>query len=150
MRVQASGISVDLPQGWEGEVGRGGALAPQGVSRRPNVAHFANFPLPAQRADFGAEAVEQMRAGDVFITLFEYGPESVGTALFSSEGIPGVTPRDFDRNTLQRPLPGQSGLQRFFTINGRPFCLYVVVGSHIDRADAVGQINQLLDSMVIE
>lgn len=150
MRVQASGVSVDLPSGWEGEIRRGGDLAPQGLSLRPTVAHFANFPLPTARADFGADVVEEMRAGDAFVTLFEYGPESAGTALFAQEGIPRLTPRDFDRNTLQRPLPGQSGLQRFFTVNGRPFCLYVVVGSHIDRADAVGPINQLLDSLVIE
>ena len=35
----------------------------------------------------------------------------------------------FDRNSLQRAVPGQSGLQQFFTHRGRAFCLYVVLGS---------------------
>jgi len=147
MRLQGSGLSVDLPTGWEGEIGGGGELAPQGGSRRPTVAHLANFPLPATRADFGAEAVATMRAGDVFIALFEYGPESVGKPLFAAQGVPRVRAADFDRNALQHGRPGQSGLQRFCTVNGRAFSLYVVVGNHIDRADVIDEINQVLDSV---
>ena len=147
MRLEASGLSVDLPAGWEGEIGRGGELTTQGLSRRPTVAHFANFPLPAVRADFGAEAVATMKSGDVFIALFEYGPESAGKPLFAAQGVPRIQASDFDRNALQSGLPGQSGLQRFFTVGGRPFCLYVVVGNHIDRADAVAEVNQVLDSL---
>jgi hypothetical protein len=149
MRLQGAGLRVELPPGWGGEIGRGGELAPQGISRRPTVAHFANFPLPAERADFGAEAVASMRSGDAFVALFEYGPESAGQPLFAAAGVPRIQTRDFDRNALQHGQPGQSGLQRFFTVNGRPFCLYVVVGSHIDRADVVAEINQLLDSVAL-
>ncbi|MFP3916151.1 MAG: hypothetical protein ACLFWM_14830 [Actinomycetota bacterium] len=149
MRLEAAGMAVDLPPGWEGEVARGGDISPQGVSRRPRVAHFSNFPLPAERADFGAEAVVVMRPGDVFVALFEYGPESADRPLFSTRGIPLIHPRDFDRNALQHGLPGQSGLQRFFNIDGRPFCLYVVVGSHIDRADVVDEVNLLLASVTL-
>ncbi|HEX2154973.1 MAG TPA: hypothetical protein VHL52_13480 [Acidimicrobiia bacterium] len=149
MRLEAAGVTVELPVGWEGEIGGGGGLAPQGVSRRPTVAHFANFPLPAVRADFGAEAVASMQAGDVFVVLFQYGAESAGKALFATEGVPRVQARDFDRNSLQHGQPGQSALQRFFTVKGRPFCLYVVVGSHIDRADMVEEVNRLLDSVTV-
>ncbi|MFO7294082.1 MAG: hypothetical protein FWJ92_13780 [Actinomycetes bacterium] len=151
MRLQGGGLSVELPGGWEGEVLGGGELTTQaeGLAERRVVAHFANFPLPAERADFGAGAVELMRPGDAFVVLFEYGPEAVGQPLFASEGIPRITARDFDRNALQHGIPGQSGLQRFFTVNGRAFCLYVVVGSHIDRADVIPQINQVLESVVV-
>jgi hypothetical protein len=148
-RLQGAGITVELPAGWEGELGGGGELTPQGVSRRPTVAHFANFPLPAVRADFGAEAVAKMGAGDVFMVLFEYGAESAGKPLFATEGVPRIHARDFDRNTLQHGQPGQSGLQRFFTVGGRPFCLYVVVGSHIDRADVVEKVNIVLESVAV-
>ena len=149
MRLQAAGLTVELPSGWEGEVQGGGELATQSLSDRRTVAHFANFPLPAERADFGAGAVEQMRPGDAFVVLFEHGPESVGQPLFAAVGFPRITARDFDRNALQHGIPGQSGLQRFFTVNGRAFCLYVVVGSHIDRADVIPQINQLLESVAV-
>lgn len=147
MRIEGAGMAVDLPAGWEGEIGNGAALASSPEVRRATVSHFANFPLPAQRADFGAGAVDAMGPGDVFVALFEYGPESAGKALFDFEGMPSIGPRDFDRNALQHGIPGQSGLQRFFTVGGRPFCLYVVVGSHLDRADVVPQVNALLASI---
>lgn len=151
-RLEGSGLTVELPSGWDGQIGRAGQAAVQGAApggRIPTVAHFANFPLPAERADFGAEAVAAMRAGDVFVVLFEYGPGAAGTALFAAEGLPRLRAGDFDRNALQHGLPGQSGMQRFFTVARRPFCLYVVVGSHIDRADLVGEINQLLASLTL-
>ena len=71
-----------------------------------------------------------MRSPDVFVVLFEYGPESLGTPLFAAQGVPARRRADmFGSKRLQRPLPGQLGCQRFFTANGRPFCLYVVAGS---------------------
>ena len=149
MRLSGAGLTVELPAGWEGEIGNGVALAAAPEVRRATVSHFANFPLPAERADFGAGAVDVMGPGDIFVALFEYGPESAGKALFAGQGMPRIAPRDFDRNALQHGLPGQSGLQRFFTLAGRPFCLYVVAGSHLDRADVVPQVNALLDSLQV-
>jgi hypothetical protein len=46
-------------------------------------------------------------------------------------------------------MPGQSGLQRFFTHNGRAFCLYVVLGSHVDRADILPNVNAVLETLEI-
>jgi hypothetical protein len=107
--------------------------------------------LPAERGSFGSGAVELMGAGDAFITLFEYGPESADTELFAAQGIPRqILAREFDRNALQRSLPGQSGLQRFFTHKGRAFCLYVVLGSHLDRADLIPRVNAVLDTLDID
>lgn len=152
MRMTGSGLSVELPTGWEGAIGRTGGVAPQGTDasmiQPPTVAHMANFPLPQVRADFGAEVVETMRIGDVFVVLFEY-PGSAANALFASEGVPLVTARDFDPDTLQHRLPGQSGMQRFFHVGKRAFCLYVVVGSHLDRADVMADLNGVLGSLEI-
>ena len=64
MRIEGAGMAVDLPAGWEGEIGNGAALASSPEVRRATVSHFANFPLPAQRADFGAGAVDAMAPGD--------------------------------------------------------------------------------------
>ncbi|MEX0699420.1 MAG: hypothetical protein WD354_06765 [Acidimicrobiia bacterium] len=87
---------------------------------------------------------------DVFITLFEYGPESANTPLFSTPGIPqDLETQDFDRHALQHAVRGQSGLQRFFTHRDRAFCLYVVLGSHIDRADLVPSVNAVLRTLAI-
>jgi hypothetical protein len=148
MTVLASeGISVDLPSGWEGVIGRTTEL--EDGSIRNVVAHFASFPLPARRGDFGGGAVDFMTAQDAFVVLFEYGREAAGTALFAAEGLPAIESGHFDRTVLQRPMPLQSGVQRFFTAAGRAFCLYVVVGSHVDRAEVLPAIRQLLATLSI-
>lgn len=149
-RLNTDGIRVDIPEGWEGSIDRGGFLQLASDAKGPNVAHLASFPLPPTRGSFGSGATELMNTQDIFIALFEYGSESVGTPLFAHEGMPrSLEPSDFSRDALQRALPGQSGVQRFFTEAGRAFCLYVVLGSHIDRADLVPIVNEVLASVVI-
>ena len=146
--LSAEGISVELPPGWEGVIGPESTRDDGSV--RNVVAHFASFPLPIRRGDFGGGAVDLMGPTDAFITLFDYGRPSAGTALFASEGPPALLDAGhFDRSFLQKPLPLQSGVQRFFTAGGRAMCLYVVVGSHIDRADVLPAINEFLSSLTI-
>lgn len=149
-RLDRAGIGVEVPIGWEGSISGGDFQLLADGARQPTVMHLASFPLPVERGSFGSGAVELMGNQDVFMALFEYGPDSVGTALFAPEGIPrNLQARQFDRNALQRALPGQSGLQQFFTHRGRAFCLYVVVGSHVDRHDVLPQVNEILDTLVI-
>jgi hypothetical protein len=143
-------VSIDVPEAWEGSISGGDFQLEADGAQEPTVMHVASFPMPAERGSFGTGAVELMRSGDVFMTLFEYGPDSVGTPLFEAEGIPRqLAAREFDRNALQRAMPGQSGLQRFFTHNGRAFCLYVVLGSHVDRADILPRVNSVLETLEI-
>ena len=148
--MESSGLSVDLPAGWEGNISGGGFRLLSDGAREPTVLHAGTFPLPAQRGSFASGATDTMGHQDVFITLFEYGVESLGTALFAAQGIPReLLPGDFDRHMLQHALPGQSGIQHFFTENDRTFCLYVVLGSHLDRADLVPKANEVLRTIVI-
>jgi len=147
-QLSGAGIRVELPDGWEGALQPAASL-PDGAVRR-TVIHLGNFPLPARRGDFGSGAVERMRAGDALIVVFEYGPESAGTALFAGSIPTEIVAADFDRNLLQRRLPKQSGFQRFFTHSGRAFSLYVVVGSHIDRADVLPSVNRVLAGLEID
>jgi hypothetical protein len=149
MRLAGRGIRTDLPAGWEGQLDEGLELLADGAVR-PTVAHLANFPLPPGRGDFGGGAIQVMQPGDALVVLYEYGPESVGTALFKTVGAPRfIRTEDFDRDVLHTRMPGMSGVQRFFTEAGRAFCLYIVVGSHIDRADVLAQINSVLASLEI-
>ena len=146
--LSGQNIEVALPPGWEGVIGRSAELD-DGAVRRV-VAHFASFPLPAQRGDYGGGAVEGMGSQDALVVLFEFGPEAVGSTLFAIEGIPTITAADFDRSVLQRSIAGQSGVQRFFTVSRRTFCLYVVAGSHVDRVDIVPPVSSLLASLRIQ
>ena len=150
-QLTRSGIAVEVPDDWEGSISGGDFQLQSDGALEPTVMHVASFPLPPERGSFGTGAVELMSGTDVFMTLFEYGPESAGTPLFEAEGIPRqLAAREFDRNALQRAMPGQSGLQRFFTQNGRAFCLYVVLGSHVDRADILPSVNAVLETLEIE
>lgn len=155
MRLSELGVSVDLPRGWEGRIrgleardrGRGWSL-PAGQDRP--VAHFANFALPPEPGDFGTEVVHLMGDEQAFIALIDYGPESAGTALFSEQGLPrNLRATSFHPRSLQRTLPGQAGFQHFFTERGRPFCLYVVLGSFKRSRGVIGEINRTLASITI-
>jgi len=158
--VAQAGIQVELLAGWEARFQNnapGQSLAPSGRSSNGprnasvtySVAHVANFALPIQVSDFGAGAVEIMTSADIFVALCEYGPESVGTALFASQGLPTIKATDFGKQSLQRVIEGQGGCQKFFTEKGRPFCLYVVVGSYLQRFRTVPIINQTIQGISI-
>ena len=146
MKLARHGVAVDLPQGWDGRIYRR-AL---GAVPTPAILHAANFALPANRGDYGSGAVERMQPGDVLVTLVEHDGSAAGTALFAHDGPPPpLTPRDFSPHMLQRTLAGQSGVQRFFTWNGRPFCLYVVLGSHAARPRLVPLVNAVTRSIAV-
>src|SRR4029078_12643385 len=101
-RLNAHGVAVEVPRGWEGRILRRPSLNP--LEQAHAVAHLAPFPLPEERGDFGIGVTELMRSGDVFVSLFEYGPESLGQPLFASQGGPPLTPADFSALLLQRTL----------------------------------------------
>jgi hypothetical protein len=139
MRLSAHGLDVDVPPGWEARILRRDVQS-FGEQPRP-VVHLANFALPEHRGDFGANVVETMRGKDVFVVVFEYGPDAVGQPLFSHQGMPRLTPKHFSARRLQRTIPGQAGAQLFFTAGGRAFCLYVVLGDGRNVRAATGQVN---------
>ena len=144
-------ISVDVPPGWDVLVARPTEAGDDGQSTSNPVLHAANFPLPARRGDFGSGAVELMGPEDVFVSLFEYSADSAGQPLFAAEGIPRqLDPGLFDPNALQRVIAGQAGYQRFFTEQGRPFCLYVVLGSYANRGAVVPSVERFLAGLDIQ
>ena len=144
--IRAHGISAQLPTRVEGRIFV--RPAPVGVSYP--VGQFATFPIPDDIGDFGSGAVTLMGPDDVFATLFEFGPESLGTALFRFQGRPSFfTPGDFSPMQLRRGIPGQSGTQRFFTEAGRPFSFYAVLGSHIRREILIPRVNEIITSLHI-
>jgi len=144
-RLKAHGLGVEVPSGWEGRIIRRVAVHPTEQSRA--VVHLATFPLPEERGDFGVGVTELMRSGDVFVTLFEYGPESLGTALFAADGVPRLTVDMFSPRKLQRTLRGQLGCQLFFTAKRRAFCLYVVVAGRLHLRPMITQVNAMLQAL---
>lgn len=165
--LDQANLRVDVPPGWEGEIyarGDGGemtAAPPSSTTQGFGTAsvapalegrtfvHLATFPLPAERADYGNGAVQMMGPHDIFIALLEHEPGAAATAQFAAQGIPRLTADDFRTDVLHRTLPGHSGYQRFFHIGTRAFCLYVVLGSHWERADLVPRVNEMLEGLTI-
>ncbi|CAN5792603.1 hypothetical protein BH24ACT3_BH24ACT3_09770 [soil metagenome] len=159
MHLSAHGITTDLPDGWEGRItrrtdpadftgkARSDGRAGWSGEREHPIAHLANFALPEDRGEFGSGAVDLMSDGHVFISLFEYGPESAGSELFSRQGLPRrLRPNMFSSARLQRTLPSQAGAQLFFTEAGRAFCLYVVIGAERRAPNLVPLANTTLDA----
>jgi hypothetical protein len=157
-RLSGSGISVDVPAGWEGRIYErqrgGGDQMPQGMSGSTNpdnaVLHLASFAIPVGSGDYGGGAVEVMTSKDLFMVVMEHGNESATTPLFAPEGIPRLGVDDVSPTTLQRLLEGQGGVQKFFHVGGRAFCLYVVFGSHARRVRTVPVVNEVLRSLSID
>lgn len=142
------GLAVRTPAGWDAHIYR--RPRPERGTTHP-VLHVANFALPPDRGDFGAGAVERMGSDHVLVTLVEYAPASAATPLFARVGMPRpLSVSAFRPDTLQRAVGGQGGSQWFFRASGRPFCLYVVLGSLGRRRQLVPEVNRVLDGIVVE
>lgn len=129
--VRASDINGAVAKGWPGE-------------RTFPVVHLGNFALPPNRGDFGSGAVEMMTGEHVFVTMFEYGPESVGQPLFDNPFPRKLDLKRFSPNALQRRIPGQLGLQIFCQDAGRAFCVFVVLGAQNRGSRLLSSVNQVL------
>ncbi|HLG68283.1 MAG TPA: hypothetical protein VKV36_10490 [Acidimicrobiales bacterium] len=146
--IRSHGIEMAVPAGCEARIFRRPPVA--GAATYP-VVHLATFPLPGDVGDFGNGAVQVMGGNDVFVVLFEYGPESVGQALFARQGMPrALAPSDFQPYRLRQGVGGRSGTQWFFVEAGRPFSLYAVLGSHARRATLVPRLNGLLAGIAVQ
>ena len=154
-KISGSGSAVEVPAGWEGRIyartapGAAPGAAESRTTADNAVVHVASFALPPGTGDYGGGAVEQMTNRDLLVVLMEHGPQSVGTALFSAKGIPRLTINDVSTTTLQRLIEGQGGAQRFFTVNNRAFCLYVVFGSFARRGRTIPVVNDILKTISI-
>jgi hypothetical protein len=146
--LSAHGIAAQLPAGLEGRI-----FVRQQVGEeitRP-VAQFATFPIPEGLGDFGGNTDVNLGPSDIFAVLFEYGPESVGRALFAEQGVPtGLTPEDFHPYVMRPGVGGTLGIQRFFTASGRPFTFYARLGSTQQKNALVAKVNQLLGNLNIQ
>ena len=138
---------------------RPGAVAPDPGARaaapgladdvtRP-VLHACTRAMPADRGDFGTGVVDLLGADDIFVALVDYGTEVADQGLFERQGLPRLAPSQFAPNRLQRPLPGLSASQHFFSSGGRAFCLFTVIGSHARRMAAVPRAEQFVRTIQI-
>lgn len=157
--VSGHGITVDGPTGWDVAIYRrepdpavlapqaavdGGPLVDHRVEYRP-VVHLSSVPLPAVRGDFGGGVVNGLGPSDVFIVIFDHGPDAADSALFGRSGLPWpLALEDFDASQLRTMYANQVGCQRFFSAGGTAYMLYVVLGSDRMRRVLVPSVNRAL------
>jgi hypothetical protein len=139
MRLQAHGIAVELPQGWDGRIWTREGGGP--------VVHAANIPLPPSDGDFATLATQSLPADGVVVVLVDYGTADAGTPLYAHPAPASIDAGELHPATLLRRRPGQRGLQRFFTAGGRAMCLYVVVGSAAHAASLAGAVSRVLATL---
>jgi hypothetical protein len=145
-RLSGHGISIELPHRWSGRVFRreqGGATL-----------HAGDFQLALGDGEFGDASTGSMPAGASFIALTEYLPGAglaPGRGLFAARGMPTrLEPSAFSPARLAHPRRGQVGTQHFFTVAGRPFCLYVVLaGPRAQRRRQLAALEHVLRAVRI-
>jgi hypothetical protein len=113
------------------------------------VLHACTRALPADRGDFGSGVVDLLGPDDIFVALVDYGTEVADQGLFEKQGLPKLAPSQFAPNRLQRPLPGLSASQHFFSSGGRAFCLFTVIGSHARRMASVPRAASMVATLRI-
>ncbi len=147
MKLSAHGIRIELPRGWSGRLFSHG----EGVA----TLHVGNFTLALDDGEFGDRSTGAMTDGTAFIALTEYRAGAglkPGSGLFAGRRIPRrLDPSALKNTGLAHPRPGQVGMQQFFTVAGRPFCLYVVLaGGRVTRRRQLAALERVLRSVQIE
>ena len=102
-RLARTGSASRCARGWEGRILR--RQTENDHETTYSVVHLATFPLPEERGDFGAGVTELMRSPDVFVVLFEYGPESLGSPMFAGPRDPAPHRRPVQQHAAATPAP---------------------------------------------
>lgn len=154
-RLAGYGVNIDVPAGWEAELYTQPDPSTLDAAEEPLsaplvVLHAANFALPARRGDYGSDALKVMDRNGIFTALVEFNRASANSKLFARRGVPArLRAADFSPTQLHEALPPQAGLQHFFTVGARPFCLYSVIGSYSMRGLLVPELNRTLSGLSI-
>ncbi|MCL1595568.1 MAG: hypothetical protein M3132_14570 [Actinomycetia bacterium] len=148
--VQGSGFAVDVPAAWEVNIRPESAMLLSGDDGviEPAVLHMANFQLPQELAEYGDELYTDLGPADVFVAVIDFGPLAADQGLFGHKGMQlPLALEDFSEDAAVRGLQGGTAAQQFFQASGRGYCLYVVIGSHRERADVLLELNTVLASV---
>lgn len=143
-RISGFGISAAIPDGWEARIHRHSDGEP--------TLHAATFALPPEDGEFGTRATRHMPSEALFLSLTEYRTgEGLNTrhGLFAHPPPTSLDRSNFHTRALLQARPGQRGVQRFFSVSGRAFCLYVVVSGSTHMTHHLAAASHLLRGLEI-
>jgi hypothetical protein len=146
VRLAGHGVAVEVHPGWEGRVWQPEVAAPAVPGA---VVRLANFPLPVTKNTYAAEVADGLRPGDVLVSLVELDPSLADRGLYAAQGVPSVRVDDLDPRALQAAGPGRLGVQRFFSLHGRAFSLYVMAREGPGLEHALRAMSASLRSLTV-
>ena len=147
-RLAADGLSVEVPPGWEGRIFT--PHLPPPAENHP-VLHLADVALPTDRSSYVETSATLRRArGGIVCSLVGFGSGPADVGLYAPQGVPRLYARDLDPRALQVPVRDQAGVQRFFSVAGRAFSLYVVATVDLHTAARLRTMNHTLASLQVE
>jgi hypothetical protein len=145
--LRAHGMTVPIRRGWEARVWMPDLPPP--AENHP-VVRLANFALPASRNTYAEDVAEALRPGQIVASLAEFSPSLADRGLYESQGVPRLGVEDLDPRAVQRQGHGRLGVQRFFSVHGRAFSLYVVARDGAGLAAALRELDAQLHELVVE
>ncbi len=147
-RLADRGLSVDVPPGWEGRIFT--PRLPPPAENHP-VLHLADVPLPFDHGSYlETAATLRGRRGGLVCSLVSFSPDLADVGLYAPQGAPRIRANDLDPRTLQVPAPDRAGVQRFFSMSGRPFSLYLIASLDLHTAARLRIANDALASLRVE
>ena len=123
-------------------------LPPPAINRP--VVRLANFPLPLTKDTYAEDVADTLQRGQVVASLVEFDPSLADRGLYAPQGVPDLQVGDLDPRAVQRPHPGRAGLQRFFSVNGRAFSLYVIAREGAGMPGALEDLAVSLRTLTVE
>ncbi|MGZ4150498.1 MAG: hypothetical protein ACXVQJ_10685, partial [Actinomycetota bacterium] len=95
------------------------------------------------------DVADTLQRGQVVASLVEFDPSLADRGLYAPQGVPDLQVGDLDPRAVQRPHPGRAGLQRFFSVNGRAFSLYVIVREGTGMQGALADLAASLRTLTV-
>jgi hypothetical protein len=146
-QLRSHGLALTVRRGWEARIWLPDAPPP--AENRP-VMRLANFALPSTKDTYAEDVADELGPGHVVASLAEFAPRLADRGLYAPQGVPAFGVEDLDPRAVQRHLPGRSGLQRFFSVRGRAFSLYVIAREGAGSRAALRELHEQLQALVVE
>jgi hypothetical protein len=146
--LAAFGISIDLPEKWEGKIFM---YEPEPDFLVFPIVHAGNFSLPNDENTFGTLSMLKIRGRGAFLALVEQDPALAARPDFAAERLRlPIAMEDLDPARLPRRQPNLLGYQALFHSEGRPFVLQLMIGSREDTEANLASTNEVLSSLAME
>jgi hypothetical protein len=139
-RIAGFGLSLRIPDGWDGRVWK-----PKVDYPIDPMVFAASFPLPEHEDPLGSKALAEVTPTRVLVRVFEVGnaPGSNGFRVLRKP----VSVSSADLRPYRETSRGRSVMRRRFALHGRSFVLFVDFGTRPPRRRLVRQVNGLLGTL---